>query len=181
MSAKNIQKFCPVCKLGNDSNATVCRHCKTPLNEIIKEDSPTTKHIGSPLGLSEKLKDQTTRAYPPPSEGVLLFLLNNSEPIALCTDQEFVLGRDWALVSMPLFDLSKFDAYAMGVSRTHAVVKVVDNGYVLVDLNSANGTWVNGNRLSPGKPHSLPSGAVIQLGRLKLVVVYSDSSGSENK
>jgi hypothetical protein len=104
-------------------------------------------------------------------------LLNNSKPIALCTEREFVLGRGGALVSMPLFDLSEFDAYAMGVSRTHAVIKAVDNEYVLVDLNSANGTWVNGDRLLPAKPHSLSSGSVIQLGRLKLVVIYSNPPG----
>jgi pSer/pThr/pTyr-binding forkhead associated (FHA) protein len=44
---------------------------------------------------------------------------------------------------------------------------------VLVDLNSANGTWLNGERLAPTKKYDLPSGAVIQLGRLKLLVIYS--------
>jgi hypothetical protein len=170
---ENLQNFCPVCKKANDSNATICRYCRAPLNKPVPEEAPTTKHIGGSFGLSDEVISQITKASPPPSEGLLLFLLNNSEPIALCTDQEFVLGRDWALISMPLFDLSKYDAYAMGVSRTHAVIKAVDNGYVLVDLNSANGTWVNGERLSSGKPHPLPSGSVIQLGRLKLVVIYS--------
>ena len=178
MNAKNLQKFCPVCRQANDSNVTVCQRCKTPLDKIASEEIPTTRRIGGALGLSEDLKDQIIRTAQPPPEGLLLFLLNNSEPIALCMEREFVLGRDWALVSMPLFDLSKFDAYAMGVSRTHAVIKAVDNEYVLVDLNSANGTWVNGDRLLPTKPHSLPSGSVIQLGRLRLVVVYSYPSGS---
>ena len=178
MDTKNLQKFCPVCKLPNDPNATICRHCKASLNNNDIEGPPTTQRVEDSFEFTETLKNQITRAYPPPSEGLLLFLLNNSKPIALCTEREFVLGRGGALVSMPLFDLSEFDAYAMGVSRTHAVIKAVDNEYVLVDLNSANGTWVNGDRLLPTKPHSLPSGSVIQLGRLRLVVVYSNPSGS---
>ena len=175
---EDLQNFCPVCKMANNSDATICRHCGAPLNKVAPEEAPTTKRLGGSLGLSEELIGQITKGSPPPTEGLLLFLLNNSEPIALCKDQEFVLGRDWALISMPLFDLSKFDAFAMGVSRTHAVIKAVDNGYVLVDLNSANGTWVNGERLSSGKPYPLPSGSVIQLGRLKLVAIYSKPPSS---
>jgi pSer/pThr/pTyr-binding forkhead associated (FHA) protein len=64
----------------------------------------------------------------------------------------------------------------MGVSRSHAMIKAVEDKYVLTDLHSANGTWLNGERLLPDKPHDLPSGAVIQLGRLKLVVIYSHPS-----
>ncbi len=44
--------------------------------------------------------------------------------------------------------------------------------YILTDLNSSNGTWLNGHRLVPAKSYDLPSGAVIQLGRIKLVVSY---------
>ena len=177
MSTNDFQKFCPVCKLPNDQNATICQHCKTPFKNSNTESPPTTKRVEDSFDLTEEIISQITRAYPPPSVGILFFLLNNSKPIALCTEQEFVLGRGGALVSKLLFDLSEFDAYAMGVSRTHAVIRVVDNEYVLIDLNSANGTWLNGDRLVPGKSYDLPSGAVIQLGRLKLVAVYSHPPG----
>jgi adenylate cyclase len=33
------------------------------------------------------------------------------------------------------------------VSREHAILKRIRNSYMLVDLNSANGTWVNGQRI----------------------------------
>jgi hypothetical protein len=181
LDTQGFLKFCPVCKLANDPNATICQHCKAPLNKIAPEESPTTKRVENSFELTEELKDQITKVYPPPSLGLLLFLLNSGEPIALCTEQEFVLGRGGALVSKTIFDLAEFDAYAMGVSRSHVLIKAVEDKYILTDLNSANGTWVDGNRLFPGKPHDLPSGAVIQLGRLKLVVIYSHPPSSEEE
>lgn len=172
LKTQSLRKFCPVCKLPNDLDATICLHCKAQLNKSDNEESPTTRRVDKSFELTEELKEKVTKAFPPPSTGMLLFLLNSGEPIALCTEYEFVLGRGGALASKALFDLSEFDAYEMGVSRSHALIKVVENKYVLIDLNSANGTWLNGDRLLPTKPHDLPSGAVIQLGRLKLVVIY---------
>jgi pSer/pThr/pTyr-binding forkhead associated (FHA) protein len=52
------------------------------------------------------------------------------------------------------------------------MVRAAGTGYEVVDLNSSNGTWVNGQRLVPNKPYDLPNGAVLQLGRLKLIASY---------
>lgn len=57
-------------------------------------------------------------------------------------------------------------------SRQHAVV-MLDRGVVMVeDMNSLNGTWVNGTRIHPGQYHPLNHGDVVQVGtvQLKLVV-----------
>jgi len=176
MNPHTIQKFCPICKLPNDIDATICQHCKAPFTKSDMEESPTTRRVEKSFELTEEIKEKITKAFPPPSTGLLLFLLNSGAPIGLCTEKEFVLGRGGALASKPLFDLSEFDAYTMGVSRSHAMIKAVEDKYVLTDLHSANGTWLNGERLLPDKPHDLPSGGVIQLGRLKLVVIYSHPS-----
>ena len=173
LNTQNLQKFCSVCKLPNDMDATICQHCKAPLNKSDKEESPTTRRVEKPFVLTEEIKGKITKAFPPPSAGLLLFLLNSGAPIGLCKEKEFILGRGGASTSKPVFDLSDFDAYAMGVSRSHALITAVEDKYVLSDLNSANGTWLNGDRLLPAKPYDLPSGAVIQLGRLKLAVIYS--------
>jgi signal transduction histidine kinase len=47
------------------------------------------------------------------------------------------------------------------VSRQHAEFRKTDAGYVLSDLNSSNGTYVNGQRV---RQHSLQSGDHIQVG-----------------
>ena len=172
METQSFQKFCPVCKLANDADASICKHCGASLMRGATE-APTTRQVGKEFELTEALKEQITRAYPPPAKGLLLFLLNSSEPIALFVEQEFILGRGGALNTKPIFDLSEFNAFAMGVSRSHAMIKAVGDKYVLMDLNSSNGTWLNGERLLPHREHDLPNQGVIQLGRLQLLVIYS--------
>ena len=51
---------------------------------------------------------------------------------------------------------------AANVSRRHAEIRRQDNIYILVDLGSFNGTFVNGRRIAGGEV--LHDGDVIQLG-----------------
>jgi hypothetical protein len=53
-----------------------------------------------------------------------------------------------------------------GVSRQHASITWSGTDYVIEDLNSANGTFVNGERISG--PHPLKGGDVIGLGQVEL-------------
>src|SRR5690349_24351335 len=169
METQAFQKFCPVCKLGNDPNVIICRHCGALLGE--DPQIPTTQRVDE-FGLTDELRQEVTRTLPPPPEGVALFLLGTAEAVATRTDTEFILGRAGEVVSEPICDLTHLDAFAQGVSRRHALMRSTGSGYVLIDLNSSNGSWLNGQRLVPTKVYDLPSGSVIVLGRLKLVVVY---------
>ena len=71
-----------------------------------------------------------------------------------------------------LIDLNKFQGYTLGVSRRHAQINYTDAGYTIEDLNSSNGTWLNGNKLEPNQPHALRRGDHIQLGELMMFVYY---------
>lgn len=53
------------------------------------------------------------------------------------------------------------------VSWEHARLNRTSQGYVITDLNSTNGTFVNGQRLT--RPHLLRQGDVVQIGPFKLV------------
>ena len=171
MDIQAFQKFCPVCKLGNDANATICRYCKTSLTKHLTE-SVTTRLVEDTFELTEEIREQVISSHPTPSVGLSLFLLNEGESIALSMERELVLGRNEHLTSEPIVDLTKFEAFELGVSRRHAMIKVVEDKYELTDLNSSNGTRLNGERLVPNKPRALPSGSVIQLGQMKLIVIY---------
>ena len=171
METQTFRKFCPVCKLDNDVNATICRHCNTPLIQYNTE-GVTTRRVEDPFDLTDDIREQVVKTYIPPFKCLSLFLLSMGEPIALRTEEEFVLGRAVEVTSEPVVDLTKFDGFAMGVSRRHAMIRVEGEKYMLTDLNSSNGTWLNGQRLVPAKSYELPTGAVIQLGRIKLVVSY---------
>jgi len=59
------------------------------------------------------------------------------------------------------------------------MIQAAGDKYVLIDLHSSNGTWLNGERLVPSKSYDLPSGGVIQLGRMKLIVAYMKPASSK--
>jgi pSer/pThr/pTyr-binding forkhead associated (FHA) protein len=53
-----------------------------------------------------------------------------------------------------------------GISRRHAqFIRQHDGSFVLVDLNSTNGTILNGRSLEPGVPAPLTDGDVITIGQ----------------
>ena len=58
-------------------------------------------------------------------------------------------------------DIPIHDEY---ISRRHAEITFVTDHFVLHDLNSTNGTAIDGQRIEPGKPYSLTDDSVIGLG-----------------
>lgn len=65
----------------------------------------------------------------------------------------------------PDVDLDAHDPEAK-VSRKHARILFANGGYLIEDLGSTNGTFVNrGRRLIPGNPHRLSNGDEIIVGK----------------
>ena len=54
----------------------------------------------------------------------------------------------------------------------HAVIHWTEHGYEMLDLGSANGTWLNEERLVPHKYYPLASGSHLRLGSMRLFVLY---------
>jgi pSer/pThr/pTyr-binding forkhead associated (FHA) protein len=101
------------------------------------------------------------------------YFAGTAKQVAVATDEEFILGRIAEGDAEPMVDLTYPDGFAMGVSRRHAKVRSTANGYMITDLNSSNGTWLDGKILPPSQPVELPNGCNVQLGRLKLVAIYN--------
>lgn len=81
---------------------------------------------------------------------------------------EIYIGRD------PANDIVIAD---VEVSRKHARLTMQPGGYVLEDLGSTNGTYINGQRLLG--PHVLRAGEVIQLGEnvsLSFDAIYDENA-----
>lgn len=84
---------------------------------------------------------------------------NNGREIAI-TVPKFVIGRGEEAHLRPTSDL---------VSRNHTAISV-DNGKVVIeDMNSRNGTFVNGEQIAA--PHVAKSGDSLRVGRLQFEVV----------
>jgi len=157
IGTQSFTKFCPTCKFGNDANALTCLHCGRSLDLFTKS-----------------LKSDKEDQYTIPQKGMALYFIGNSAQITVNLEEQFILGREAEEGDVdPLVDLSKPDGFAMGVSRRHARIRLTESGYEITDLNSSNGTWLNGKILPPSQPTSLPNGGIIQLGRLKLIAVYN--------
>ncbi len=64
------------------------------------------------------------------------------------------------------------------VSRRHAEVRLGDEGWFVRDLESTNGTYVNGVRMGPGE-HPLHQRDIVQFGKVALIVEGGESTISE--
>src|SRR5438045_6367700 len=82
---------------------------------------------------------------------------SGNETIHELTGAETRIGR-----VAPLVDLLLTDRMA---SRLHAVVRRRPSGFTIVDLNSANGTFVNEERITE---RNLREGDVVRIGRTTL-------------
>jgi hypothetical protein len=173
---------CSNCRHANIAGAAFCSECGAPL-------APTTSatHDIGPLQEPEAppakaaAQEAPAEAPPVPSQGLAdnwltLHLLDTGQMLPLAERNEFTLGRiSEGQPIMPDIDLSPYQAYANGVSRLHAVIKRGMDSIVLMDLGSANGTFLNGKRLNPNVEKDLANGDVVALGRLKIQILLKQA------
>lgn len=67
-----------------------------------------------------------------------------------------LIGRHSGSVDIVVDDLS--------VSRRHCSVEQYGKGFVITDLGSANGTYVNGKKIPPNQPVWLKNGMIVKIG-----------------
>jgi CheY-like chemotaxis protein len=104
------------------------------------------------------------------------------ESLKIRIEDRIVLGRtdDTEQPTPPHVDLQPYEAENHGVSRHHAAIAVEGDRLMLTDLNSGNGTMLNGSRLEPDLAYPLLHDDEIVLGNLKfsLQIIISPSYGS---
>ena len=170
-------KFCPACKFLNAVEATQCINCGAPL-----EGGPagfrTTKHVedNKTAPSTGSLSDEILKQIPKAVEGIAIYILGSTTPMAIQTEAEFVLGRVVEPTQEVVVDLSPFGGFEMGVSRRHAIIRSGANGYEIMDLGSTNGTWLNGQRLAPNKPYTLLSASHIRVAGIRLFVICGSNT-----
>lgn len=98
------------------------------------------------------------------------------QSMVVAPSPEMILGRGDKLTDFsPEIDLTEMGAYRLGLSRRHAVITHKQDRLYLRDLNSRNGTSVNGLRLEGQETRILRNGDLIQLGNLQLHVRFIPS------
>ncbi len=159
---------CPNCKHEENDGAIFCSDCGM---QLVQFDVNKTQHIEPD---TNDLQTSSIRNEQYGMTWISLHLLDSGQILPVMDRKEFTLGR----VSenqpiMPDVDLTPYRAYDNGVSRLHAVIRLADGSVSIMDLGSANGTYINGDRLTPNVEQSLQHGDVIALGKLKIQVVLS--------
>ena len=149
-TAEALVKICPACKEENPISEVICRVCMTNLTSV----SPTQKRAPALAEPKKVLGVAGERTICSPSPAVLT-LSRSSDGRALPVADGSVLGRGG--------DSGAFFEKDRTVSRQHAKIHFHDGIWHIEDLNSTNGTWVNGKRLTPARPFPLNVGDSIAL------------------
>ncbi|MCL4876535.1 MAG: FHA domain-containing protein [Anaerolineae bacterium] len=161
-------KLCPVCKFENAENALICVKCGNMFLGTTPPDSQT-------VTLQTTLPALTTET----EHEILLFVMEDSQPITLKNQTEIILGRKILGEEPPTVDLTAYGQNQLGVSRRHAAIEYQNDGYVLRDLGSSNGTTLNDTPLIPHRTYHLQSGDRMRLGQLAITVYFKETKPTE--
>lgn len=112
-----------------------------------------------------------------------LHVIASDRHLRLPAAAEVLLGRlDAAHGIFPDLDLTPDGGLEKGVSRRHAKIIQRKGDFFIEDLGSANGTFLNDQRLTPYLPYPLKTGDKIQIGRIELAVDWeSEAEGSQEE
>jgi pSer/pThr/pTyr-binding forkhead associated (FHA) protein len=160
--------ICPNCHHQEPAGALFCSECST---KLVTSDGLSTATIRT---TDSKITQPGDAPPPPPpaqvTEGsVSLHIVRTGQILPLVGRTEFTLGRiSQGQSILPDIDLSPYNAYAQGVSRLHATLKLVQEELYIEDLGSSNGTRINNTKIPPHQNQLIRHGDVIALGRFKI-------------
>lgn len=104
------------------------------------------------------------RAAVPGTPSMCLVTMNAPRAELRITKGSFTIGKKVSAVDGAV-------TFNRMISRVHCRVDKVDTGYTITDLNSANGTFLNQERLSPGQVYPVKNGDVVRLADTDFQVV----------
>ena len=166
---------CPKCGHEELPGTLFCSECGS---QLIVADRDPTLQIADNLAdhLHPLAVDETDHFTPPTPEdaSLSLFLVDSGEVIPLEGLLEYTIGRsaeDQPI--LPDVDLAPYNGYEFGVSRLHASIKISRPYALLIDFGSANGTSLNGQRLTPNKPYPITHGDIFTLGKMKIQLLVN--------
>lgn len=104
------------------------------------------------------------------------------QPLQVILNHRMIVGRNDPTGENPNpdVDLTPYGAAEQGVSRQHVALFEEHNRLKICDLNSGNGTLLNGQRLTPDQSYTLQHEDHLQLGhmRVDIRIIISPSYGS---
>lgn len=161
--------ICPECQQSTSAETgyLLCRHCGTSLYDDLMQRVPTKRLEGN-------RNHYHKMPLPPSSNPLLIYIDDDGVPMSVDRQGQIVIGRSdpnnvYHTIDV---DLVAYQAHQQGVSRRHAILDAAHDVPMLTDLNSYNGTYVNGERIAPNHPVGLRSGDTVRFGRLAARVYF---------
>lgn len=109
-------------------------------------------------------------------EGPRLVVVATGSMLLIPSKDEVLIGRaDPRSNIVPDIDLSMYGGGSAGVSRQHARLLRKGEGWVIEDLSSTNGTYVNDQPVAPSQPVPLNEGDRVRFGQL-LLTFHTDEA-----
>jgi pSer/pThr/pTyr-binding forkhead associated (FHA) protein len=156
------------------NGAIFCSECGASLISGGPRRETTNALSRTTDGIPSVVEDAPHTVVPAPAavsavSGVCLVVINSGRRINLESGEELLVGRkDNQRGIYPDVDLGLDGGYDAGVSRRHAIISPNSKGYILEDLGSANGTFINGRRLAPQSSEPISHGDELKFGTLIL-------------
>lgn len=159
-------KTCPYCAHENREGVLYCEECGHPFIGDQEALLATTRLMQQEQsGFHGRVAWGT--AHFAREARLVVRIRDHADAVVLESADEILIGRsDPKFDQVPDLDLVPYGAAEQGVSRRHAMIRRGEDTLTLIDLDSTNGTFLNGQRLLPKQPRVLRDGDEIRLGRL---------------
>lgn len=159
---------CPECGLTCLPGTTICPRCSTSL---ALDEATAIDLDRRPQAVNQQ--PETGMLFGP--RATLLLRFEDDTLLSLDMRQPLLLGREAESLEYDALDLTGFNAYPLGVSRQHCVLRRHNMQLVVRDLASANGTFLAEQRLTSHIEYAVQHGDTLRLGRLELRVQFNTS------
>ena len=157
--------ICNHCRHSNSDDANYCSSCGTPL---ALEPDEVTHTIGIVQTHSPYEGGEDSDATAVPAEESALLILRTGPEAGSW------YGLDRPVITIGRHPNSDVFLNNVTVSRRHAEIRRNDDGYLLVDVGSLNGTYVNHQRVEEAQ---LWHGNEIQIGKYRFQFVRTPATG----
>ncbi len=172
------QVRCPNCRKPNKPTDVFCYAC----GEFLRRDN----NMMETARFGDDASAPATDYFGVESTLILIVTGAKDAPRFRIRPQDFrhevVIGRSDGGTMTPDIDLTPHNASELGISRLHAALQhnTRNNILSISDMKSANGSFVNGQKLYPQEVRTLRNGDELRLGRMVLRVFFEHPEPTKN-
>ncbi len=144
---------CPTCGHENPPDARFCENCGATLTAPAGAPTPTPVEA-PPVAV--------------PVAALVIAETGTELPLDFSKGEVLIGRADPVSRVFPDVDLTPHGGYDAGVSRKHCRIIKQGDQFFVEDLQSTNGTKLNGSFIPPNQPQQIKDGDVLELGAFKV-------------